>query len=237
MSQTFYKERLNRTLITVVILLCVICFLVMLRVLIFGIKEMSVGDYANVIIAFSNVVMACAAIIAGYKANKWLSQKKLVNNLDYAHKISMEFEKNIWKINSRLFTDYIHIRSLKKIIESRLDSEENIKAKAQLEIDKFTTFDLDELATLYSSKSLLTRFNITLHSYFEREFKHIVKTRYEYLELYYSYIALLSVNFKNIECDEVKDAENKYMAKQKELAEIFGNSLATRPINNDYEFK
>ncbi len=209
----------------------------MLRVLIFGIKDMSVGDYANVIIAFSNVVMASAAIFAGYKANKWFSQKKLINNLDYAHKISMEFEKNIWKINSRLYTDFIYIRNLKQTIESESDSEENIKAKAQLEIGKFATFDLDDLATLYSSKALLTRFNITLHNDFEQEFKHIVKTRYEYLELYYSYIALLAVNFKNIECDEVKNAEIKYIEKNKEFAKVFERSLAKRPINSDYDFK
>ncbi|WP_448886678.1 hypothetical protein [Citrobacter telavivensis] len=93
MDQEKSQNRLNTALITMVILLCAIGFLVMLRILIFRTKEMSVGDYANVIIALSNIAMACAAVIAGFKAKKWFDQKKSINNLDYAHKISMEFEK------------------------------------------------------------------------------------------------------------------------------------------------
>lgn len=126
MSQDIYLNRLNKALITIVILLFAIGFLVLLRVLFFGVKEILAGDFANIIIALSNIVMASAAIIAGFKAMEWFDQKKSINNLDYAHKVSMEFERNLWAINSRLYTDYILIISMFGPLKARLKQNQKI---------------------------------------------------------------------------------------------------------------
>lgn len=237
MSQDIYLNRLNKALITIVILLFAIGFLVLLRVLFFGVKEILAGDFANIIIALSNIVMASAAIIAGFKAMEWFDQKKSINNLDYAHKVSMEFERNLWAINSRLYTDYIYVRSFKSKIETKSEDLESIKAKALEEINKYTTLDLDEVAALYTSKSILSRFNITLHSNLDKDFKNIISFRDQYLGSYYTYILALASHYNEIECEEVSIAENDYSIKRKQLAEAFELSIARRTINCDYDLK
>ncbi|HBN5337575.1 hypothetical protein [Enterobacter cloacae] len=75
------SNRLNYMLIAVVICLCIVTIAVMLKALIFGVKEMTVSDYSNVIIAICNVAMAIAALYAAINAKNWLGAKKKETSL------------------------------------------------------------------------------------------------------------------------------------------------------------
>ncbi|HAX6801299.1 TPA: hypothetical protein JTN34_004580 [Escherichia coli] len=83
----------------------------------------------------------------------------------------MKFEMQLWEINSRLYNDGIVRASIRKYVQDNKELTDEIKSKVAAEINKKATSDLSELANLYTTRSMLARFDIKLSERLENLFK------------------------------------------------------------------
>jgi hypothetical protein len=75
------------------------------------------------------------------------------------------------------------------------------------EINRNVTTDLTELANLYTTKSMLKRFDIHPSPELEKLIEDILKLRTNYLNSYYNYLATIN---KYIDCIEHEDVINAH---------------------------
>ncbi|TDX13031.1 hypothetical protein EDF88_4312 [Buttiauxella sp. BIGb0552] len=225
----------NRGLLGLVAILLSLAGLVLLNVLFVDEKGVEWGSVSDWISAICNIGILCSAIWAGHIASHWLQQKKRMNTLDSAHQIAIQFDKKLWSINSRLYADALFRR---RIVSDILNEESHVEINKKIisEIARITTSDLDELSELYTERTLLGRFNITINGSFNEMITKIVSLRTNYLESHYDYLLLLAKNINFIECDEVKKAEAQVIDFQKKIATIFEKELGRKNIDSDYSF-
>lgn len=192
------------------------------------------GTTADWVIAFSNVAMACAAV---YAALMWFRQKTILNTLDVSHSITFEFEKKLWEINQRLYSDTILRTKFFNDISNKLYSRDEIKKLTLDEIGKYVSTDLDDLAYLYSSLSRLKRHGIIIEQNFNLVIEKIIAGRANYLQSHYKYISLLAKNHSNTSAEEVSEALNEVNNFKRGLAVIFQYELSNIDINTSYIFE
>ena len=104
------------------------------------------------------------------------------------------------------------------------------------EINKKATSDLSELANLYTTRSMLARFDIKLSERLENLFKDILELRQSYLDNQYIYLLTIC---KHINCPKHEDviaATENLESVKRELAAIFQYELCETNIDTDYSF-
>src|SRR5699024_11451049 len=98
------------------------------------------------------------------------------------------------------------------------------------------TSDLSELANLYTTRSMLARFDIKLSERLENLFKDILELRQSYLDNQYIYLLTIC---KHINCPKHEDviaATENLESVKRELAAIFQYELCETNIDTDYSF-
>ncbi|WP_250668308.1 hypothetical protein [Escherichia coli] len=227
---------INSALIGLVAALLFVVILVLVKVLFAGSKGFEWGNAADLTSALCNIVIAFTAIYAGLIANNWFVQNKKLKSLSSSHQLAMKFEMQLWEINSRLYNDTVVRASIRKYVQDNEELTDEIKSKVAAEVNKGTTSDLSELANLYTTKSMLTRFDIQLSERLENLFQNILKLRTLYIDNQYIYLLTIC---KHINCPEHEDviaATENLESVKRELAAIFQHELCKTNINDDYYF-
>lgn len=238
-TQGFFMElkKLNTSLLLLINILVFIAILCLLKILFSGIKKIEWGNVADLTSAICNIMIASTALYAAFVANNWFVQNKKLKSLSTSHQLAMKFEMQLWEINSRLYNDTLVRASIKKDIKDSRKLTEELKSKVEAEIKKQLTNDLEELANLYTTKSMLTRFDIHLSDRFEKLFENILRSRKSYLDSQYSYLAVICNNIDSpTHADVVTATENLENCKT-ELASLFQLNLCETNINDDYYFR
>ncbi|WP_224119544.1 hypothetical protein [Escherichia coli] len=229
-------KTINSTLVGIVAVLLFLAVLVLVKVLFAGSRGFEWGNAADLTSALCNIVIASTALCAAFVANNWFVQNKKLKSLSTSHQLAMKFEMQLWEINSRLYNDGIVRASIRKYVQDNKELTDEIKSKVAAEINKKATSDLSELANLYTTRSMLARFDIKLSERLENLFKDILELRQSYLDNQYIYLLTIC---KHINCpkhEDVIEATENLESVKRELAAIFQYELCETNIDTDYSF-
>lgn len=230
-------KRLNVSLFLLINLLVFIAILCLIKILFNGTQNFEWGNVADWINAICNIIIALSVIYAGFQARNWFMQNKKLNSLSTSHQLAMRFESLLWEINSRLYNDTVIIASIRDDIQRKEKSSEEITLRIQNEINRNVTTDLTDLANLYTTKSMLKRFDIHPSQELENLIENISQLRTAYLNSYYYFLAALNKNMDYFEHENVTNALQDLNLSKHNLAKIFQFDMCKHSINEDYHFK
>ncbi|EOZ7623497.1 hypothetical protein UXP41_04270 [Enterobacter hormaechei] len=229
-------KKLNTSLLLLVNILVFIAILCLIKILFNGVKKFEWGNVADWVNAICNIIIALSVIYAGLQARNWFKQNKKLNSLSSSHKLAMKYESLLWEINSRLYNDTLIIASIHDDINRKEKSREEITVLILNEINRNVTTDLTELANLYTTKSMLKRFDIHPSPELEKLIEDILKLRTNYLNSYYNYLATINKYKDCIEHEDVINAHQNLKENKRSLAKIFQFDMCKNSINQDYNF-
>lgn len=193
------------------------------------------GTLMDTVIAFSNLIMACAAIYAANEAAKWFQQKNKLNNLDSAHQKIKAYEDILWATHYRIFRDTaIRANFENDTINQNISIDEARNEVNSLVLPKTTT-DLDELAMIYSEQARLKRYGINITSNFGEIIERIIVKRSSYLDLHYLQLVYIFATYENPQQSKVADNSGELNQAKIDLAKEYELILSNISLDSHYD--